>query len=117
MKRLPILFLALLLSYFSYSQVFIDGKNINDEEGVKYCELLGMSKLLSMKVTVQIDYGQPPKLFKSQQIKDKDGKAMTFNSMVDALNFMEKNGWEYVNSYAITVGGNNVYHWLLRRKK
>jgi hypothetical protein len=37
--------------------------------------------------------------------------------MIDALNFMSKNGFEFVNAYAITMGNQNVYHYLLRNLK
>lgn len=33
--------------------------------------------------------------------------------MVDAMNFMGKLGWKFVQAYAVTIGNNNVYHWLL----
>jgi hypothetical protein len=35
--------------------------------------------------------------------------------MVDALNFMSANGYEFVDSYAITVSNRNVYHYLLKK--
>jgi hypothetical protein len=36
--------------------------------------------------------------------------------MVDALNFMSDNGYEFVTAYAITVGNSNVYHFLMKKK-
>jgi hypothetical protein len=34
-----------------------------------------------------------------------------FNSIIDALNFMTKDGWEFVQAYAFSVGqSGNVYH-------
>ncbi len=36
--------------------------------------------------------------------------------MIDALNFMTKDGWEFVQAYAFSVGqSGNVYHYLLKR--
>jgi len=87
---------------------------------VEYVQIVGTSKLLSTKLTIQIDFGQRTKFFSSGKetiVKDVDGKAVDFNSMIDALNFMSKNGYEFVNAYAITVGNQNVYHYLLRNKK
>ncbi len=87
---------------------------------VEYVQIVGTSKLLSTKLTIEIDFGQKTKFFSSGKetiVKDLDGKAVDFNSMIDALNFMSKNGYEFVNAYAITVGNQNVYHYLLRNKK
>lgn len=41
---------------------------------------------------------------------DETGKNIVFNSMVDAMNFMGKLGWEFEQAYVVTMGGQNVYH-------
>ena len=45
---------------------------------------------------------------------DKDGKKLVFNSMIDALNFWNENGYEFIDANAMAVGNVNVYHYLLR---
>ena len=107
-----------LLATFAQSQTVNDIplKDIN----VEYVQIVGTSRLLSNKVTVEIDFGQLDKLFSSDKdtrIKDANGKNMIFNSMIDALNFMTKNGYEFVQAYAVAVSNQNVYHYLLRKKK
>ena len=87
---------------------------------VNYVEIVGTSRVLSSKLTVEIDFGQENKLFSSDKdtrIKDANGKNMIFNSMIDALNFMTTNGYEFVQAYTVTVSNQNVYHYLLKRKK
>src|SRR5690554_6693202 len=87
---------------------------------VEYVQIVGTSKLLSTKLTIEIDFGQRTKFFSSGKetiVKDESGEKMIFNSMIDALNFMSKNGFEFVNAYAITIGNQNVYHYLLRNTK
>jgi hypothetical protein len=116
MKKITLLIIVIMMSFVSYAQVFVNDVDINKLEGVKYVELLGTSKFLSTKLVVSVDYGQEQKLFKSQRIKDDSGKTQDFNSIIDALNFMELNGWEFVNNYTVTVGQQNVYHYLLRKK-
>lgn len=49
-------------------------------------------------------------------MKDENGKNIEFNSMVDAMNYFGKQGWEFVQAYAVTMGNQNVYHWLLKKK-
>lgn len=79
-----------------------------------YCEILGTMKLLSNKVTVNIDFGQNTKFGEDTRLRDETGKVITFNSMVDAMNWMGAQGWEFVQAYVVTVQNQNVYHWLLK---
>lgn len=85
-------------------------------ENFIYCELVGTSKFLSNKVKVQVDYGQETSFWKGiSYMKDENGKNIEFNSMVDAMNFLGKQGWEFVQAYTITMNNQNVYHWLLKK--
>lgn len=91
----------------------------NAQQHKVYCELVGMQKLLSQKVIVSVDFGQEQKLFSNQTLVDENGKNISFNSMVDAMNFMGELGWEFEQAYIVTIGSGasaqNVYHWLLSR--
>lgn len=89
-----------------------------------YCELLGtnanVGKALTGvsigkdKVTIEVDFGQISSSWSDQRLRGEDGKPMKFNSMVDAMNWMGEKGWEFVQAYVITVGNQNVLHWLLK---
>ncbi len=80
----------------------------------KYCLLLAYGKFMSNKVDIRIDYGQDSSFFEDTMIRDKNGKKITFHSVIDALNYMESIGWEFIDAYAITIGNQNVYHYLLK---
>lgn len=89
-----------------------------------YCELVEERLLFSSKVNVQIDFGQETKFFSDTRLVGKDGKAITFNSMVDALNYMAALGWELEEAYVVQSisGGNgssisttNTRHMLLSK--
>ena len=81
-----------------------------------YAELVGTQKFLSRQVLVEVDFGQERKFFSNNLIVDPStGKVRDFNSMVDAMNFMGENGWEFVQAYVVTAGNQNVYRWLLKR--
>jgi hypothetical protein len=104
--------------------ISLKAQTVNDipisEIDVEYLQIIGTSKLFSTKLTIQIDFGQNTKFFSSGKetiVKDANGKSMEFNSMIDALNFLSKNGFEFVNAHVITVGNQNVYHYLLRNLK
>lgn len=118
MKNL-ILFGLILISTFELKAQTVNDIPIKDID-VEYVQIVGTSKLFSTKLTIQIDFGQRTKFFSSGKetiVKDEEGKALDFNSMIDALNFMSKNGFEFVNAYVISIGNQNVYHYLLRNKK
>jgi hypothetical protein len=81
-----------------------------------YCEVLGTEKLLSTKVNIVVDFGDRLKWFADNRMKDeKTGKPIVFNSMVDALNYMGKQGWVLAQAYPVTIQNQNVYHYLLKR--
>lgn len=120
-KMKKVIFTAALfcaINYVSKAQTVNDIplKDIN----VEYVQIVGTSKLFSNKVTIEIDFGQENKLFSSDKdtrIKDINGKNMVFNSMIDALNFMSANGYEFVQAYVLAKDNQTAYHYLLRKRK
>ncbi|MFD2784632.1 hypothetical protein [Hymenobacter rubripertinctus] len=118
MKK-PLLSITALLYAFALKAQTVNDVPLKDID-VEYVQIVGTSKLLSTKLTIEIDFGQKTKFFSSGKetiVKDADGKPVDFNSMIDALNFMSKNGYNFVNAYTITVANQNVYHYLMRNKK
>lgn len=116
-----VLTITLFIITLGLSNVY--SQTVNDiplkDIDVEYVQIVGTSKLMSTKLTIQIDFGQRTKFFsagKETILKDEQGKALDFNSMIDALNFMAQNGFEFVNAYTITVSNQNVYHYILKRK-
>lgn len=112
-----LLFLVLMLSCFAHAQT------VNDiplkELDVEYILIVGEGKMFSDKVSVKIDFGQNTKFFSSKDemfIRDKEGERVKFNSMVDALNYLSGHGFQFVQAYAITLGNQNVYHYLMRKE-
>lgn len=109
MKRLSLI--TALILFFSFAQSY------GQKKQYIYCELVGTAKLFSFKVNVTVDYGQELKAFRNNlSIRDEDGKIKSFNSMVDALNYMGSQGWEFVQAYTVTANDQNVYHWLLKKE-
>jgi hypothetical protein len=81
----------------------------------EYCLIVGTAKFFSTKVIVSIDFGQETEFFDSKRYKDENGKVVNFNSMIDALNYMNSKGWVFINAYPISVGSGSVYHYLMKR--
>lgn len=101
-------------------EVKTESSAVQDSQDPKYvyAQIMGTQKFLSTKVTISVDFGQSRGFFSDTRLRDeKTGEVQSFNSMVDALNYMANDGWEVVQAYAITVSQQNVYHYLLRRKR
>ena len=115
MKKLIII--LLFIPAITYSQS-INGVPFSEIDS-EYIEIVGTAKALSNKVTINIDFGQSTKLLGSSKkqfsILDEDNKKVEFNSMIDALNFMTKNGYKFEQAYVVTTGGSNVYRYVLSK--
>lgn len=117
MKKI-ILVMLLLASVMSLKAQTINGKKVS-ELNTAYCQLVGTSRAFSKKLNIKIDFGQHVKFFssgKQDQLMDVNGKKLILNSMVDALNFMDKMGYEFATAYTTTIENENTYHFLLKKK-
>ena len=104
-------FIAIILftSLTSFSQTETDKVE-------QYAEVIATPRLLSNKVTIDIDYGEERSIWKDNRLKEDNGKLKKFNTTIDALNYMGKGGWILVNAFPVTVGTNSqVYHYVFKK--
>ena len=93
-------------------ELYVNNIHINNLDS-KYIRIVGTSKFLSTKIVVRLEFGQSG-LFTDKRITiGKNGKIFNFNSMVSAMNYMSKYGYKFSAAYVITVGNQNVYHYLM----
>ena len=78
--RKALLFLAIVVCGTAFAQ---------QAQSKVYCEIVGTSKMFSKKLTIEVDFGQESTLFSRETLVDENGKPIVFNSMVDAMNYME----------------------------
>jgi len=117
MKKVYLILFSIFLATNIYAQTVND---IPIEElEMEYIQIVGQAKFLSSKIKVKVDFGQQSDFFTGTNvaIKDVEGKTVSFNSMIDALNFMSASGYDFISSYVITVSNQNVYHYLLKKSK
>lgn len=109
--------LGLLLGPLAYAQVFVNGVNINELD-IVYCQLIAVDPGLMGNAIVRIDYGQPRPMVKRPDVAGPNRQPIRFNSVVDALNFMVRNGWELVSSQitANKEGSSEEFIYLLRKR-
>ena len=107
--------LLLLFVFCTASMVLLAQKQAKFE----YCQLDGSynDKFAHNKYTVHIDFGENTKLKSDKNYSDVTGKGIVFYSMIDAMNFMDKQGWELVQAYVITpTNSRSSNQWILKRK-
>jgi hypothetical protein len=118
-KRKKLMFSMAAVALF---MIWDEDSRAQDTAAIKrteeYAEMVATQKFLSNKVTIVIDYGQIMKLWSDNRVKTEEGKAASFNSVVDAMNYMNSQGWEFVNAFPISDGGGGgkTYHFFFRRK-
>ena len=121
MKKFLML-LALLIPSVMMAQEENKLPDNDDEEITVFAKISGINKnLLGLgnKLSVEIDFGDEKSFWGNDGrniLIDDNGKELKFNSMIDAMNFMGRQGWEYEDSYVITVDQQPVIHWLLSKK-
>ena len=99
----------------SAQHVFVNDQDINELD-IQYVELRVGSALNPTKVKVYVDYGQAFSL-KRQNIMTPDKKVVKFNSAVHALNFMDKNGWDYIEIVAVQAGETTTFKYVMQKTK
>jgi hypothetical protein len=108
MKTLSIFFLFFIISHQNLTaQVYVQGKDINQIEGVEYIELMVDSQSFVKSVFAEIDFGQTMYSIDSRRnrIEDSEGKDIRFKSEIDIFNFLYKNGWEHRTTYPTGEAG------------
>lgn len=96
MRKTMLLSIAMLVAALSYAQ----------EPYKAYCALSTSGKILQRgDIEVFIDFGQQINWNPAAYLADPEtGKDIKFNSMVNALNYMSKRGWQLEN-----INDDNVF--------
>ncbi len=109
MKTLIIVALILFISFKSFSQT--DTARVE-----QYAEVVATPRLLSNKVTIDIDYGEEKSIWKDNRLKTEEGKLKKFNTTIDALNYMGKEGWKLKNAFPVLVGtSSQINHYVFKK--
>ena len=86
-----------------------------------YCEIIATPKFFSNKATVEMDFGQYANFWSSdRQLVDEAGNTISFNSALDAANYMARRGWDLEEVFVVQEmskgdSGTARYHWVLSK--
>ena len=81
----------------------------------QYCQIIASPRLFSNKVTIDIDFGDERSFWSDKRLKTYDGKLKKFNTVIDALNFMGREGWSFMNAYPVNNGSTEIYHFAFKK--
>lgn len=109
MKKLLLIGIFLITTLISNAQ--------SDTSKVEqYCQVIATPRLLSNKVTIDIDFGDEKSFWRDTRIKTDGGKLKKFNTVIDALNYMGREGWIFLNAYPVRMGETEIYHFAFKKQ-
>jgi hypothetical protein len=82
----------------------------------QYCQVIATPRLLSNKVTIDVDFGEEKSFWHDTRLKTDAGKLRKFNTVIDALNYMGLAGWIFINAYPVRMGENETYHFAFKKQ-
>lgn len=103
------LFVVLMLSVFALSGAQAQVTPVADNG--PYCEVRMVGKPFSSKTEASIDFGKG-----EEMLKDDKGKSIRFSSPVDALNYLNTQGWELVDTHIKIYSGDSYTYYVMKRK-
>jgi hypothetical protein len=109
MKKI-VLFLGLQFSAFA---LFAQSDTTKIEQ---YCQIIATPKTFSNKVTIDIDFGEEKPFWTDSRLRTYDGRVKKFNTIIDALNFMGREGWVFINAYPVNNGNLAIYHFAFKKQ-
>lgn len=109
MKKLLIIGIFLISTLISNAQT--DTSKVE-----QYCQVIATPRLLSNKVTIDIDFGEEKSFWRDTRLKTDGGKLKKFSTVIDALNYMGKEGWIFINAYPVRMGDTEIYHFAFKKQ-
>jgi len=81
----------------------------------QYCQVIATPRLLSNKVTIDIDFGDEKSYWRDSRLKTEGGALKKFNTIIDALNYMGREGWIFINAYPVHMGQTEIFHFAFKK--
>lgn len=114
----PIPFLLLFFTFWAATNAYSQTTSSPTESTFLYCEIIGLRRNPIASLEVTVDYGTPPtRSKKNQPSTAAPARKEDFDSMVEAMNYLSRDGWELLQTYTETLEGRSISHWVLRKKQ
>lgn len=110
-----------VISAFAQTEpLYYVNKQPLDSLGVDYITIHATQQFLSDKVRIELEYGQVNRSLANSEtrISDANGDEIVFNSLLEALNLLAAQGFEYVDAFIDpTCNDGKTLKFLLRKRK
>ena len=112
MRRLLFACLLLLSAHTTHAQTQSAPAKVS-QATEEYCQVKARPRL-NGRYVVSIDYGQRRKLISENLFRDEQGNAVEFNSPIDALNWLNAQGWELASMFVLVEDNDSVASYVMR---
>lgn len=116
LKKIYISILIIFLFTPLFPDIFVNGTDLNRDKNVNFIEMIIQTGDTSGVIKTFLKFG-PSKNFlpKTGNITTPDGRKKLFKISLNAMRFMEKNGWKYISSYMKCQNGTKTEHFFFTR--
>lgn len=108
MKKIITMGIFLISTLISYAQT--DTTKVE-----QYCQVIVTPRLLSKKVTIDVDFGEKKSFWVDTRLTTDEGELRKFNTVIDALNYMGMAGWTFINAYPVRFGEIDIFHFAFKK--
>ncbi|WP_421829125.1 hypothetical protein [Larkinella sp.] len=122
MKIVSTLFFLFVLTTNATAQLMVNRVDVNSLD-IQYCQLVGEYRNWGGKATIYLDYGQDNfqrvAYWELRRIDSLGKYTERFNTVMQAVNYVEKAGWEVVSFQVThaTSGSYDQFIYLMRKKQ
>lgn len=102
----------LAIALFSTVSSFAQAKE-QEELVEQYCRIYISGKLFTDRVQIEADFGEKKR---DKKLRDEQKKILTFNSEVDALNHMGKEGWKLMHVQVLPSRTGSTTYYLFKKE-
>jgi hypothetical protein len=106
---------VLIISIVLLSSVVLNAQR-DTTKVEQYCQVIATPRLLSNKVTIDIDFGDEKSFWRDNRLKTDGGRLKKFNTIIDAMNYMGREGWIFINAYPVRMGETEIYHFAFKKQ-
>jgi hypothetical protein len=105
----------ILIIGFILISTLISNAQTDTSKVEQYCQVIATPRLLSNKVTIDIDLGDEKSFWRDTRLKTDGGALRKFNTIIDALNYMGREGWIFINAYPVHMGQTDIFHFAFKK--
>ena len=82
-----------------------------------FSELVGKANLSGKSISIELEMPAESDNQSIEQIRNLKGKVSSFSTMTEAMNYIDEQGWEFVQAYMVAQGDFNRYRWVIKKIK